>query len=109
MTDLTFALMFNWPDGHLAALRVLQPLLPESEHVRGTLVYKKNVLKFEKNPLQGEDGEMDLQISAFPVDDKVDLANQRQILREVRRALQNFAGEVAVLAEDNLLNEQPLD
>lgn len=74
--------------------------------VRGALVYKKNALKFEKNPLQGEDGEMDLQITAFPIDDDIDLTHQRQALREVRRALQTLVGKVDSLAEDDLLDER---
>ncbi len=68
-------------------------------------MYKKNVLTFKKNLLQGEDSEIDLQISTFLIGNGVDLANQKQVLREVRQALQNFAGKVTLLAEDELLNE----
>lgn len=105
MNDLNFALLFNWPAGQIAALGEVEKLLPGSERVRGALVYKKNALKFEKNPLQGEVDEMDLQLSAFPIEDEVELAYQRQVFREVHQALQSFVGKVVILAEDELLSD----
>ena len=99
--DQTFALLFSYPNGELAALNALRALLPGAAQVRGTLVYKDNVLKLEKNPLQGDDGEHDLQISAFPLLGP-DVTHQRAVLQEVLKSLSSLAGEVDVLAEDEL-------
>jgi len=98
---MTFALLFNASDGHQAVRSGLRSLLPGSEQVRDALVYRDTVLKFEKNPLQGEVGECDLQISAFPLL-VLNEAQQRVVLNEVLGALQGLVGQVDVLAEDEL-------
>lgn len=85
----------------MAALEAVSARLPGAEQVRGTLVYKDNVLKYGNNPLRGEDGEFELQISAFPLLES-DATRQRVVLQEVHEALVSVAGAVDVLAENEL-------
>ncbi|MGM9483868.1 hypothetical protein ACS5PN_21910 [Roseateles sp. NT4] len=98
---MPFVLLFNASDRQEAVLNEFKSLLPGSEQVRGALVYRDTVLKFEKNPLQGEGDECDLQISAFPLL-VLNEAQQQAVLNEVLGALQGLVGHVDVLAEDEL-------
>jgi hypothetical protein len=100
--DLRFALLFNYADGPLAALNALKLRLPEAQQVRWTLVFKGNVLKFEKNPLADEGEEFGLQLSAFPLGE-TSAERQRAVFQEVYEAFAAIVGKLEILAEDDLL------
>jgi hypothetical protein len=105
-TDLRFVLQFNYGGGYQAALEAVQTLLPGAVRERGALMYRNNVLQFQKSPLFGDSGEKyHLEISVFPVLD-ANLMHQQLVLREVRAALCSVAGEVDVLAESEILQDE---
>jgi hypothetical protein len=104
--DLRFALLFNFSAGLGAALEAVRSSLPEAESARGALVFKNNVLNFEKNPLRGEvDERFEHQLSAFPLREP-DVEAQRHVFHAVLEALRGVAGEVDVLAEPELLGHK---
>ena len=104
--DLRFVLQFNYAGGSEAALQTVQALLTDATRERGALIYKGNVLQFQKNPLRGEsEDEYDFEISAFPLLDQ-DIAHQRLVLQEVRTALHSLASDLNLLAEDEILQDE---